>query len=318
MQNLNIGISACLLGEPVRFNGGHKKHQWVTSELGQVADFQSFCPEVGIGLPVPRPTLRLVERDDSILAVDSDKQEKDVTEPLKNYFADKAGQIAGLDGFILMQGSPSCGMERVKVYPSHGPVPEKNGVGIFARELMDANPLLPIEEAGRLNDAPIAESFLTRLFLYQEWRTQRPYESAKSLIRFHSRHKFLIMLHSYAGYKEAGSLLSDLGSADKLKARSEDYIHCIMESLKQISTTGQRANALYHLLGFLKTHIGSVEKQSIVDQIKLYQQGFTPYVVPLSLIRHYAKVHKTGNDYLWQQSVWFPYPESLNQYKNVV
>lgn len=318
MQKLNIGISACLLGEPVRFNGGHKKHQWINAELANVADFQSFCPEVGIGLPVPRPTLRLVERDDQILAMDSDKQQDDVTDPLKQYFHRHADTITELDGFILMQGSPSCGMERVKVYGSQSPVPEKTGIGIFARELMKHNPLLPVEESGRLSDAPLAESFLTRLYLYNEWRAQRPFESAKSLIQFHSRHKFLIMLHSYQGYKESGKLLADLSSDEKLRDGAQQYIHIVMSALKKVSSTGQRANALYHLLGFLKHHISSDEKRSIVDQIKMYQDGITPYVVPLSLIRHYAKVHSDSNDYLWQQSVWFPYPENLNQYKNVV
>lgn len=318
MQKLNIGISSCLLGEPVRFNGGHKKHQWITTELAQVADFASFCPEVGIGLPTPRPTLRLVEEGGSILAKDSDSQAKDFTQPLHDYFTQQAEHINELDGYILMQGSPSCGMERVKVYPEDSPVPEKNGVGIFAKALQDACPLLPIEEAGRLNDAPIAESFLTRLFIYNEWRTQKPYESAKTLIEFHSKHKFLIMLHSYQGYKDAGKLLADLGNKDELESRAQEYILCVMDALKKISNSGQRANALLHLLGFLKTHISSEEKQSIVDQIKLYQQGATPYVVPLSLIRHYAKVHRHKNEYLWQQSVWFPYPEDLNQYKNIV
>ena len=317
-NRLTIGISACLLGEPVRFNGGHKKHQWINSELSSVADFKSFCPEVGIGLPVPRPTLRLVERDDQILALDSDRQEDDVTEPLKDYFTRNAEDIAQLDGFILMQGSPSCGMERVKVYGSQSPLPEKNGVGIFANELIEHNPLLPIEEAGRLSDAPLAESFLTRLYLYHEWRTKRPFESAKSLIEFHSRHKFLIMLHSYQGYKESGKLLADLGNPETLQQNATQYIHTVMTALKKVSSTGQRANALFHLLGFLKTHISSEEKQSIVEQIKLYQQGITPYVVPLSLIRHYARIHSDNNEYLWQQSVWFPYPENLNQYKNVV
>ena len=312
-----IGISACLLGQPVRFNGGHKKDNWVTDTLASVADFTAYCPEVGIGLPTPRPTLRLIAKDSEIRAVDSDTQSKDYTAPLQAYFDQHSAAIGQLDGYILMQGSPSCGMERVKLYGDRA-MPEKIASGVFAERLQQAFPNMPIEEAGRLNDAPIAESFLTRLYVYHEWRTTQPYQSAASLIRFHSKHKFLIMLHDYAGYRRAGRMLADLSNSSDLPIIAEQYLTEIMNSLKAISTTGQRTNALLHLFGFLRTYLEPSEKDSVLAVIKRYQQQDLPYVVPLTMLRHYATVHQQKDGYMWQQSVWAPYPEHLNQYKNIV
>lgn len=317
MSKPKIGISACLLGEPVRFNGGHKKHEWISSTLSETADFEHFCPEVGIGQPTPRPAMRLLAKDGAIIATDSDTQTEDFTEKLKTYYQEQHSNIAELDGFILMQGSPSCGMERVKVYGS-GMMPEKSGTGIFAHELINSNPLLPVEEAGRLNDAGIAESFLSRLYVYHEWRTHKPYEKAGTLIEFHSKHKFLIMLHDYQGYRETGKLLADLSDPEKLKKQAHLYITRVMQSLSKVSNQGQRANALLHLFGFIKNQLSVEEKDSILNAINAYQQKQLPYVVPMSLIRHYAKSLKVKDGYLKQQSVWAPFPENLTQYKNVL
>lgn len=317
MESPKVGISACLLGEPVRFNGGHKKHQWISNQLGALVEYQSFCPEVGIGMPIPRPTLRLIASDSGIRAVDSDTQTNDVTDALAEYFATNTKTIEQLDGFILMQGSPSCGMERVKVY-NEGPVPEKVGAGIFAAELMNQLPNLPVEESGRLNDSNIAERFLTRLYVYKEWRELKQNLTAKALIEFHSKHKFLIMLHDYAGYRETGKLLADLGDATKLEAIAETYITAVMISLNKSSSKGQRSNALLHLFGFIKNHLSPQEKRSILDLVERYRRSEIPYIAPLSVLRHYAQINQERDPYLWNQSVWMPYPDNLNQYKNVL
>jgi uncharacterized protein YbgA (DUF1722 family)/uncharacterized protein YbbK (DUF523 family) len=317
MKKPHIGISACLLGEKVRFNGGHKKDNWITSTLAKSAEFTSFCPEVGIGLSVPRPTLRLVGKDNDIIAVDSDTQTKDVTQDLRDYFHRNKGLIGELDGYILMQGSPSCGMERVKLYGDNA-MPEKIAAGIFAEELQKQFPNMPIEEAGRLNDSHLAESFLTRLFVYQQWREEKPYRSAQKLIKFHSQHKFLIMLHDYAGYRETGKLLSDLSDSEALFDIGEAYLTALMKSLKKVSSSGQRTNALLHLFGYLKNHMTSAEKHSLLELVESYRKRTIPYIVPLTVLRHYASLHQNKDPYLWQQSVWSPYPETLNQYKNTV
>ena len=317
MEKPRIGISACLLGEPVRYNGGHKKHQWISNQLGQAVDFQSYCPEVGIGLPVPRPTLRLIASDQGIRAVDSDSQSKDFSDALTHYFTENKEQIEQLDGFILMQGSPSCGMERVKVY-NDGPIPEKVGAGMFAAALMNHLPSLPVEESGRLNDSNIAESFLTRLYVYKEWRELRKELTAKGLIEFHSKHKFLIMLHDYAGYRNTGRMLADLGDDSALESIADEYIGAVMTSLRKNSSKGQRSNALLHLFGFIKNHLSKVEKNSILDLVERYRNNEIPYIAPLTVLRHYAQMHQDRDPYLWQQSVWMPYPETLNQYKNVL
>jgi uncharacterized protein YbgA (DUF1722 family) len=216
-----------------------------------------------------------------------------------------------------MQGSPSCGMERVKLYGDNA-MPEKIAAGIFAEELQKHFPNMPVEEAGRLNDSHLAESFLTRLFVYQQWREEKPYESAQGLIKFHSQHKFLIMLHDYAGYRETGKLLSDLSDSDALADIGEAYLTALMKSLKKVSSSGQRTNALLHLFGYLKNHMSSEEKHSLLSMVESYRQRTVPYIVPLTLLRHYASLHQNKDPYLWQQSVWSPYPETLNQYKNTV
>lgn len=312
-----IGVSSCLLGEEVRYNGGHKRHNWLNDHLGQHVEFRPLCPEVGIGLPVPRPTLRIIQTDLGQRAVDSDTQTQDVTEQLQQFYQQHQQSITELDGYVLMQNSPSCGMERVKVY-GEGVMPEKKGVGIFAQELLNNHPSLPIEESGRLNDAPIAESFLTRLFVHHEWRTTKPFQNAKALIRFHSRHKFLIMLHNYQSYKVTGKQLSDLSDDKVLPLIAQQYFAEVMAALKTVSTVGQRTNALLHLFGFLKKYLVDSEKKSVLEQIERYRQAQSPYVVALTLLRHYASVYQQQDPYLWQQSVWSPYPETLNQYKNIV
>lgn len=317
MSKANIGISACLLGAPVRYNGGHKKDNWITGTLSDSMEFVPFCPETGIGLPTPRPTLRLIAKEGGVAAVDSDTQTKDVSAQLRQYFHQNKERISELDGYILMQGSPSCGMERVKLYQAGG-MPEKIASGLFAEELLKAFPNMPVEEAGRLNDSHLAESFLTRVAIYQQWREEKPFASAKALIRFHAQHKFLIMLHDYAGYRKAGQLLADLSNPEQLASIAEHYLSVVMAALKKVSNQGQRTNALLHLFGFLKDHVEHSEKESILATIAQYQKGTVPYVVPLTLLRHYAKVNQHELPYLWQQSIWSPYPETLNQYKNVV
>jgi len=317
IQKPTLGISSCLLGEKVRYNGGHKSNDWIVGVLAQSVNFTALCPEVGIGLSVPRPTLRLIATDLGTRAVDSLTQTVDVTERLQAFYHQQADQLVDLDGYILMQGSPSCGMERVKLYGS-GPMPEKNAAGIFAAQLQQHQPNLPVEEAGRLSDAHLAECFLTRVFVYHQWRTERPDRAAKSLIAFHSRHKYLVMLHDHEAYRSLGKLLADLSDPSQLADRAATYLSILMRALTQTSAAGQRTNTLLHLLGYLKTHLNAAQKQSILALIEQYRSAEIPYVVPLSLLRHYAQLYRTQAPYLWQQSVWAPFPGHLTQYKNTL
>ena len=310
MTHLQIGISACLLGAEVRFNGGHKKNHWICNKLAQHATFHSFCPEVGIGLPIPRPTLRLITSEQGTRAVDSDTQQQDVTDDLRHYADQQQANIAQLDGYILMQGSPSCGMERVKLYAATG-IPEKSGVGTFAERMMQLNPNLPVEEAGRLEDPLLSESFFTRLFLYHEWRTQQVAATAKALIAFHTRHKFLLLLHNQQAYRDSGRLLSNLADKAALPEIADAYLATVMKGLKKTSSKGHRINTLLHLFGYLKGLISPAEKTLLLEQIEQYQSDLVPYVVPLNLLRHYAKLYSEQATYLNQQSVWHPYPSAL-------
>lgn len=310
MAKLQIGISACLLGDRVRYNGGHKKNRWIGETLEKHAEFRPFCPEVSIGLPVPRPALRLIRHNNEIRAVDSKQGIQDVTDELARSYDAIAQDTADMDGYILMQGSPSCGMERVKVYDANN-YPEKSGTGLFAKQLRQHHPHLPVEEAGRLEDPNLADSFLTRLFVYQQWRTERVFQSANQLIDFHSQHKFLLLMHNTPAYQRCGRLLSNLSKPTTLPEIANRYITTMMDGLKTISQRGQRTNTLLHLFGYLKNLINPQEKQLILEQINQYQAGLLPFMVPLNLIHHYAKLHSKQTRYLSGQSIWQPYPLSL-------
>ena len=213
VQKIPVGISACLMGDSVRFNGGHKRSRFCTDILSEYFDFRSTCPEVAIGMGTPREPIRLVSEhpnDDNIRAVGVDTPELDVTDKLKDHAVTVSENSSELCGFIFMQKSPSCGVFGVKRYLPNGH-PEGTVSGIFAKEFARRNPLLPIEEAGRLNDAALRENFLVRVFTYRDWQLFRQQEvTAARLIDFHSKYKYLVMAHSLVHYKELGRLLANL------------------------------------------------------------------------------------------------------------
>ena len=306
-KKLTIGISACVLGEKVRYDTGHKRSYFCTEELSEFANFKAFCPEVAIGLPIPRPTIRQIIRD-NIITVSRPDGSGDVTEQLTAYGKQVAGQISHLSGFIFCAKSPSCGMERVKVHHHHGKGSDSNGIGFFAREVMKANPLLPAEENGRLNDAVIRENFITRVFTYQKWLELKESGLTKhKLIQFHSQQKYLVMSHHIESYRQLGKLLA---KADiDINEQSDLYISGLMAALKNKASRKSHTNTLHHLQGYFKKQLDAAKRDELTNEIAAYRKGLSPLLVPLTLIKHY--LIEFPNEYLIQQAYLNPHPQEL-------
>jgi uncharacterized protein YbgA (DUF1722 family)/uncharacterized protein YbbK (DUF523 family) len=306
---IKIGISTCLLGERVRFDGGHKRDRYITDILGDYFKFYPVCPELDVGMGVPRESVRLQGSADELRMVGG-KTGEDWTTRMNRYAAKKVRQLerAGLSGYILKKDSPSCGMERVRVYGKSG-VPSRNGVGLFAKALLDRFPMLPVEEEGRLNDARLRENFIVRVFAYH--RLQRLFVSRYrrgEAVRFHTEHKYLLLSHSPKHYQELGKLVAAIASHSPAEFR-DLYSELFMEALKIKTTTKKNVNVLQHILGYLKTDLGFNEKQDILDVIKDYHRGIIPLVVPLTLLRHYVERYEV--DYIEDQIYLNPHPKEL-------
>lgn len=303
-----IGISACVLGQEVRFDTSHKKSQICVNDFAKHVEYEAVCPELAIGMSLPRKPIRQIAYPDRI-AVSQATGDGDVTQALTAFSARKSQTLSHLSGFIFCQKSPSCGMERVKVYYEHGKGSQSNGIGVFARAVMQANPLLPCEENGRLNDDFLRENFVTRVFAYHAWQSMLSSGLTKhKLIAFHSRYKYLLMSHHLESYKTVGRLLGQ--SCLPLDELAALYIEGLMSGLKHLASRKSHTNTLFHLQGYLKKELNKVQKQEMVEKINAYRGGKAPLLVPLTLIEHYLR---SSNDqqYLASQVYLSPYPEDL-------
>lgn len=305
-----LGVSACLLGQPVRFDGGHKRDAFVVQELSRCMELTAFCPETAIGLGIPRPPIRLVgDNPDSPRAVGARDASLDVTERLREYAESTIDPIGGLSGFVLKKDSPSCGMERVKLYPSSGGAASRSTRGIFARVIAERLPLLPLEEEGRLNDPVLRENFVNRVFVYRRWQDLLAGGlTPASLIDFHTRHKYLVMAHSAAAYQRLGRLLSNL-SKGRITAVAPAYIDELMAALRRRANRRGHYNAMQHIMGYLSRRIDAADKAELLDAIGRYKREETPLVVPMTLFRHYFRVHP--DPYIQGQVYLNPHPDSL-------
>ena len=304
-QKIPIGISSCLLGEEVRFDGGHKRHSYITGTLSHYFEFHPICPEVGIGLGIPRPTIHLVEQDGKIRCVGVKDSNQDFTERLRDYADQLQKQHANLCGYILKKDSPSCGMERVKVYSRS--LAQRKGSGIYADRLMRNNPLLPAEEEGRLGDPGLRENFIQRVYVLHRWRSMLADGlSSPKLIEFHARHKLIIM--SRGDYRELGHLLTNLKN-ENLAEIADKYILNLMKILKRVATRKQHVNVLQHIQGYLKKPLDSDDKAELCEVIERYRLGEIPLIVPLTLLKHHFR--KCPDPYI--ENSWYlsPYPPEL-------
>lgn len=303
-----IGTSSCLLGENVRFDGGHKKDKFITGALAEYVDFYKVCPEADIGLGIPRPPIRLVGDTDSPEVVEVKNPEKNYTKKLTSYSSKKVKQLPLLTGYILKSKSPSCGMTRVKVYQANG-LPSQPGVGIFAKALLKQYPALPVEEEGRLNDPHLRENFIERVFIYRRWQELLTSGlTKKKLIDFHSNIKLSLMAHNISAYKRLGKMMANL-KKQPLKTFSEGYILELMQAFKRIAGTKGNTNALQHCMGYLKRALDQHEKAELLGVIKEYHAGLVPLIVPITLLKHYFR--KYPNDYIAQQTYLKPYPKEF-------
>jgi uncharacterized protein YbgA (DUF1722 family)/uncharacterized protein YbbK (DUF523 family) len=306
---IRVGISACLLGQEVRFDGGHKRDRYLTDTLGKYFEWVPVCPEVELGLGTPRETLRLAGDPGNPRLVFC-KTGGDITAGMKAWARSRLEALARLDlsGYILKSDSPSCGMERVRVYRPSG-IPGKDGMGIYARALLERFPLLPVEEEGRLHDLPLRENFIERVFCYRRWRdlVSRGLTRGK-LVAFHTAHKLLMLAHSPKHYTELGRLVADAkGLASKqLEVR---YGELFMAGLTLRATAKKHANVLHHILGYLKRDLDATDKAELLGVIGDYHRGLVPLVVPLTLLRHHLA--RIDVPYLQEQTYLNPHPKEL-------
>jgi uncharacterized protein YbgA (DUF1722 family)/uncharacterized protein YbbK (DUF523 family) len=312
-QSIKVGISSCLLGEQVRFDAGHKKNSYVTNVLMNYFEFIPFCPEVTIGMGIPREPIRLVSVDDEIRCVGTKNPELDVTHKLSD-IADKQKKWHDeLCGYILKKDSPSCGMERVKIY-SDG-MPSKKGVGIYAKQLMKNFPFLPIEEEGRLEDSHLRENFIQRVYIYSRWKKMCASGlSIAKLQEFHASHKYIFMSHKQLKVKELGALLS--GNSEKsIDDIANQYLETMMITLKSIATRKNHANTLMHIQGYLKKDLDTDDKAEMNEVIDGYRNGLLPLIVPITLFRHHFR--RNQNEYITQSYYMSPHPGELMLLNNI-
>lgn len=306
---MRLGVSSCLLGEAVRYDGGHKRSRFVVEDLGRWFEFVPVCPEVEIGMGIPRPTIR-VEEHDGILRLVSPKTGNDFTKKMQTFSRSKVRELmgAGLDGYVLKKGSPSCGPFRLKVYGKNQPL-RHDGVGFFAAEIQESWPQLPIEDEGRLSDHDLRENFIERVFVFNRWRnlTRRGLDR-KRLVAFHTAHKLLLRSHNEAGYRRAGQLVGQLGqSPDKdLIANYETELMRIMQTR---ATRARHVNVLQHAMGYLKNALEAGEKQEINRAIEDFRQGLLPLIVPVTLLKYNIRRHNV--DYLAGQIYFDPHPREM-------
>lgn len=305
---IRIGISSCLVGQRVRFDANHKQDNYILGTLGEFFEFVPVCPEVAIGMGVPRPTIRLMGEPEAPRAVGVKDNSLDVTDKLIRYGRQQARELTDLTGYIFKSKSPSCGMERVKLYTDKGGVSSK-GVGLYAREFMAAHPLLPCEEEGRLGDPMLRDNWLERVFAWRRWQElKRQRLTARALIDFHTRHKLALVAHGPKHYKELGRMIAGAGKGP-VRPLADAYIEKFMAALSVRATARRHTNVLHHLMGYLKQHLDGEDKQELLELIEAYRLGQVPRIVPITLLNHHFR--RFPNDYIAGQTYLHMCPEEL-------
>jgi len=306
---IRVGISACLLGEEVRYDGGHKRDRFLTDTFGRFVEWVPVCPEVEAGFGTPRESMRLVERDGRLRLL-TNKTAVDLTDRLTRWAHRRVDQLASEDlcGYILKKDSPSCGLERVKVYGAHG-TGERRGQGLFATALRERYPHLPMEEEGRLSDPRLREHFIERVFAYRRLRDLFASRwTLGTLVQFHTAHKLTLMAHSIAAYQELGRLVA--GAKRRSRALVErEYVEGFMTALATMATPRRHTNVLQHMAGYFKDTLDASARKELQSTIEDYRLGLVPIIVPITLIRHH--VRRFGVDYLAGQIYLEPHPKEL-------
>lgn len=309
-DKIPIGVSACLLGEAVRFDGGHKRLAFAVEQLAPYVRFEAICPEIAIGLPVPRPALRLVTQQLQPIMRYSNDPNVDVTHKMQQFSERRVTQLQQLCGYIVCAKSPSCGMERVRVYSENGKESHKSGVGLFTAELQRQMPWLPVEEDGRLNDAVLRENFIERVYALYELNTLwRKGLTRGALIAFHSRYKLSLLAHSQPEYRELGRFVANIDKWDSLEAFAIEYRSRLMKLMTHKATRRNHTNVLMHVQGYFRRQLSAAQRQELTQLIDSYRQGMQPLLVPIALLKHYMAEYP--DSYLAEQRYFEPYPQAL-------
>ena len=310
-DKLRIGISQCLLGDEVRFDGGHKRNRFVVNSLSEYATYVPVCPEVEVGMPTPREAIRLVGSSQSpqLLGVQS---AEDHTDAMTAWSEQKMPWLVDqdLDGYIFKKDSPSCGLFRVRVYDAESGIPSRDGRGLYASSVVERFPLLPAEEEGRLNDAPLRENFIARLFIYRRWkRFLSEDRSPAGLVAFHTAHKMAFLAHSPVHYRELGPIVSQAGS-DDFDRQVAQYAETMTRCVQVLATPGKHTNVLMHLMGFIKNELDGHDKAELLDLIEQMRKRVLPLIVPITLLKHHLSRCDTP-DWVEKQAYLNPYPGEL-------
>jgi len=308
-RRVRLGVSSCLIGHEVRFDGGHRRDRFVADDLAERFELVPSCPEMGLGLGAPRESLRLIRLGDRSRLV-APRSGTDHTEAMERWARGALARLRELDisGYVLKSRSPSCGMERVREHHGNGQV-TKTGIGVFARALREEMPLLPVEEEGRLHDPRLRENFLERVYAYRRvhdlfagaWRT-------RDLVAFHTREKYLVLAHSPDAYRSLGRLVARASSLPR-ETVAREYAAGFLGALATIATPGRHANVLQHILGFFRRRLGADERRRLLSAIEDYRRSFVPLVVPVTMLRHYAEL--LGEPYVTAQTYLSPHPKEL-------
>jgi uncharacterized protein YbgA (DUF1722 family)/uncharacterized protein YbbK (DUF523 family) len=310
---IRIGISACLLGEEVRYNGGHKRDAFLTDTFGRYVEWVPVCPEVEMGMGTPRPPIRLerIGGTSQSPRLIMPSTGGDYTDAMREYAERRVAELArlDLDGYVLKKDSPSCGMERVKVYHGNG-APSKDGRGLFAGVLLTRLPDLPVEEEGRLNDPALRESFISRVFVHHRWREgERQGWTRAALMRFHERHKFLLMARNQTAMRRLGRLLGEPDRSEPIETLAAAYRQGLTEILRRPPSRRGHTNVLHHLAGYVSDALDRDDRAELAETIERYRLGLVPLIVPLTLIRHHVRRQRVG--YLQDQAYLDPHPHEL-------
>lgn len=306
---VRIGISSCLLGQKVRFDGGHKRDDFLTGTFANYVEFVPVCPEIEAGFGTPREPMRLVRVDAAVKLI-TVKTGIDLTSRLATFSRQRAKQLESEDlcGYVLKKDSPSCGMERVKVY-DHNMVPSKTGRGLFAEALLARFPFLPVEEEGRLVDPQIRDNFVERVFAYRRLRDLFEGRwTVGSLVAFHTAHKLTLMAHSIAAYQELGRLVASAKATPRERLRAR-YTAAFMTALALIATPRRHTNVLQHMAGYFKKLLDAPSRAELASAIDDYRRGLVPLIVPITLLRHHVRQH--AMTYLAEQVYLDPHPKEL-------
>ena len=304
---IKVGISSCLVGQEVRFDGGHKQSKYCQQVLANHFDFEPICPEMGIGLGTPRRAIRLIKDEDIIRVVASDGS-FDVTDKLNEFSEKTSATLDHLSGYVFCAKSPSCGMERVTLYQAGTNNGQRDGVGVFAARVMKDHPLLPVEEDGRLNDSLLRENFITRVIAYHHWKCLiASGVTMAKLMSFHAQHKYLLMAHNSALYYKLGPMLG--GTGETAEQIAPKYVALFMKILATLANRKSHSNTLSHLQGYFKRNLDSTQRTDLAEIIDQYREGLLPLMAPITLINHYLKINPDA--YLQQQIYLHPHPDEL-------